>query len=191
MLKDFDAAVTWTSFEQHRHRAKTPRARQNLDTVIRHSRAEVEADVDTIMDTLAPDPQYYEYGVVVGGGDSGPKGWDAVRTNYLAMVQNGSYVIESHKDRVFVDDTRLVSEGSFRQVLTADVARSMNHAGADATGYFLLTARTAVFWEFDENGKALGELRYVVPLSIEPLPEEDLPANFPAHLRTTSAAAVA
>src|SRR5438445_42141 len=69
MLKDFDAAVTWTSFEQHRHQAKTPRARQILDTVIRHSRAEVEADVDTIMDTLAPDPQYYEYGVVGGGGD--------------------------------------------------------------------------------------------------------------------------
>ncbi len=186
-MKDFDAALTWSSFEQHRAAAKTPRAIRNFETVVKHSKAEVEADLDTIFETLVDEPNYYDYGVVVGAGDTGPKGMAAVRKNYETMVQNGSYVIESRKDKVIVDDTRLVSEGSFRQVLNAEAAKAQNLVPDDATGFFLVTARTAVFWEFDDDGRALGETRYVVPQKIEPLDEADLPAHYPAHLRSTPA----
>jgi hypothetical protein len=188
-VNNFDAALTWSSFEQHRHVAKTPRALQNFETVVKHSKAEVEADLDTIFETLVPEPMYYDYGVVVGAGETGPKGHAEVLKNYETMVHNGAYVIESRKDKVMVDDTRLVSEGSFRQILNAEAAKAQNLVPGDATGFFLVTARTAVFWEFDDEGLAKGETRYVVPLSVEPLAEEDLPAHYPAHLRTHSNAA--
>jgi hypothetical protein len=83
---------------------------------------------------------------------------------------------------VIIDDERLVSEGTFRQILTADAARAMGYVDADAVGFFLVRARTVVFWEFDEDGKAQGEDRYVFVQAVEPLNREDLPANYPARL---------
>jgi hypothetical protein len=180
----FDAQQTWTSFEKFQGQTKTPRQAQILQTVIDHSRAEVAGDIDGVMATLTDNPEYHDYGVFKGvPTDTGPKGLDAVSALYNTMVDNGSYVIESQKHRVIVDDERLVSEGTFRQVLTADAARAMGHAGPDDEGYFMVIARTVVFWEFDEAGKAKGEDRYVFVQSIEPLAPEDLPDNFPERLR--------
>lgn len=184
----FDAQQTWTSFEKFTHQTTTARQAKILQTVIDHSRAEVAGDIDAVMATLTDDPAYHDYGVFNGVvTDTGPKGLDAVVGLYNAMVDNGSYVIESQKHRVIVDDERLVSEGTFRQVLTADAARAMGHAGPQAQGYFMVIARTVVFWEFDEAGKAKGEDRYVFVQSVEPLAAEDLPANFPERLRPTKA----
>ena len=180
---DFDAGQTWTSFTQFRSRATTPRQAQILETVIEHSRAEVAGDLDTVMKTLVDEPQYHDYGVFAGEvGDTGPKGIGQVTNLYQTMVDNGSYIIESTKERVIIDDDRLVSEGSFRQILTADAARGMGYVGADATGFFLVKARTVVFWEFDEAGLAQGEDRYVFVQAVEPLAREDLPANYPTRL---------
>lgn len=184
----FDAQQTWTSFEKFKGRATTPRQAQILQTVIDHSRAEVAGDIPGVLKTLTDNPEYHDYGVFKGvPTDTGPKGLPAVSSLYSAMVDNGSYVIESQKHRVIVDDERLVSEGTFRQVLTADAARAMGHAGPEAEGYFMVIARTVVFWEFDEAGRAKGEDRYVFVQSIEPLAAEDLPENFPERLRPAAA----
>ncbi|HEY1966773.1 MAG TPA: hypothetical protein VGH89_02395 [Pseudonocardia sp.] len=179
----FDAGQTWSSFEQFRDRASTPRQAQILQTVIDHSRAEVGGDLDGIMVTLVDEPRFHDHGVYPGVvEDTGPKGRRAVVDNYQAMVDNGSYVIESRKERVIIDDDRLVTEGSFRQILTAPVARAMGFVNTDATGFFLVHARTVVFWEFDQAGKAHGEDRYVFVQSVEPLAKEDLPDNYPQRL---------
>jgi hypothetical protein len=180
---DFDAGQTWTSFESFRDRATTPRQTQILQTVIDHSRAEVSGDLDAVMTTLVDDPEYHDYGVYPGVvGDTGPKGLPAVTQNYQAMVDNGSYIIESQKHRVIIDDDRLVSEGTFRQILTASAARAMGFVGAEATGFFLVRARTVVFWEFDDDGRARGEDRYVFVQAVDPLPKEDLPDDYPQRL---------
>lgn len=180
----FDAGQTWTSFEKFKDRAKTPRQAQLLQTVVDHSRAEVAGDLDGVMATLTEDPSYHDYGVYPGVvGDTGPKGLKAVLGLYEAMVDCGSYVIESQKHRVIVDDDRLVSEGTFRQILPAAAAHAQGFVDADATGYFMVVARTVVFWEFDEAGKARGEDRYVFVQSVDPLPVEDLPADYPNRLR--------
>jgi hypothetical protein len=184
----FDAAQTWTSFEKFKDRPRTPRQVQILQTVIDHSRAEVAGDIDGVMATLTADPQYHDYGVYPGVvSDTGPKGLDAVVGLYRAMVDCGSYVIESQKHRVIVDDERLVSEGTFRQILPAAAAHAQGLVGADATGHFLVTARTVVFWEFDEAGRAKGEDRYVFVQSVDPLDEADLPADYPDRLRMARA----
>ncbi len=186
-MKDFRPELTYTSFEEHMHQAKTPLQRKHLETVVHHSKGEVLADLDMVLPTLSDDPQYHEYGVLANvPGDTGPKGMDEVRANYTEMVNNGSYVIESKKDRVVVSDYQIVTEGTFRQILTAAVARKMGFVddSSPASSHYLLAARTVVFWEFDENDKAKGEDRYVIDHEIAPLAEEDLPDNYPAQFRT-------
>lgn len=185
-MKDFDPKLTYSSFDEHLHKAKTAKQRANLDTVIVHSKAEVSADLPTLLATLSADPQYLEYGVVVTSAeDTGPKGMEQVKTFYQGMVDNGSYVIESKKNRVVVADDEIVTSGTFRQVITAKVARSMGLIAEDApaSDYYLLSARTVVFWDFDADGKATGEERYVLNHRLRPLPASELPANFPQHLR--------
>ncbi|HEY0106109.1 MAG TPA: hypothetical protein VGB91_08505 [Rhizomicrobium sp.] len=185
-MKDFDPKRTYTSFHDHLHKAKTPKQREHLDTVMVHSSAEVAGDLPTLLGTLSEEPYYVEYGAIVSSlEDTGPKGMDAVKKYYTGMVENGSYVIESIKNRVVVADDEIVTSGSFRQVLTAHAAKSLGLVSQDskASDYYLLSARTIVFWDFDQNGKASGEERYVLNHRVEPLAQEDLPSNFPAHLR--------
>jgi hypothetical protein len=187
---EFDAALTYTSFDQHMHKATTPRQRANLETVVHHSKGEVLADLDMVLPTLSDNPHYHEYGVFANTiEDTGPKGADAVRRNYEAMVANGSYVIESKKDRVVVSDDEIVTVGTFRQILSAKVARDLGFVGEDAEGFFMLSARTIVFWEFNAEGKATGEDRFVMNHRIVPVAREDLPAHYPAHLLEAEARA--
>jgi hypothetical protein len=186
-MKDFTADLTYTSFEKFMNKAKTPQQKQHLDLVVHHSKGEVLADLDMVLPTLSADPQYHEYGVFANTvEDTGPKGMSAVKANYSEMVQNGSYVIESKKTRVVVSDDEIVTDGTFRQILTAEVAKKMGFVPTDSndSDHYLLKARTVVFWEFDEEGKAKGEDRYVLCHEIEPLDEADLPANYPSQFRT-------
>lgn len=188
MTNDFRPELTYTSFEPFMDKAVTPQQRQHLETVVHHSKGEVLADLDMVMPTLSEDPSYHEFGVLANTlADTGPKGLDAVKANYAEMVASGSYVIESKKNRVVVSDNEIVTEGTFRQILTAEVARKMGFV-QDAAGasHYMLSARTIVFWEFDENHKAKGEDRYVLNHQIEPLADSDLPDNYPDQFRNRS-----
>lgn len=186
-MKDFRPELTYTSFEEHMHKATTPLQLKHLETVVRHSKGEVLADLDMVLPTLSADPNYHEYGVLGNvKGDTGPKGIDEVRANYTEMVNNGSYVIESKKTRVVVSDYDIVTEGTFRQILTAEVARKMGFVDdtSPASPFYVLSARTVVFWKFDEDDKATGEDRYVLDHHIVPLAEAELPDNYPDKFRT-------
>ncbi|GAA3237977.1 hypothetical protein GCM10017691_37620 [Pseudonocardia petroleophila] len=186
-MQDFRPELTYTSFADHMHKAVTPLQRKHLETVVHHSKGEVLADLSMVLPTLSDDPQYHEFGVFVNTlEDTGPKGLDAVRATYTEMVSNGSYVIESKKTRVVVSDYEIVTEGTFRQILSAEVARKMGLVNSDTpeSNHYVLSARTVVFWEFDEQDRAKGEDRYVMGHQLEPLAEEDLPADYPAQFRT-------
>jgi hypothetical protein len=166
------------------------RQKQVLELVIEHARGEVLADMDMIMPTLCPDPQYHDFGVIPGRfDDTGPKGWDAVEKNYRQMFDNGSYFIESSKDRAVLTDDTLVTEGVLRQILTEPVARAAGFLADDtpSSSYYLVTARQIVFWGFDAEGKAIGEDRYVLAYNVEPLADSELPASYPDRLRVAEA----
>jgi hypothetical protein len=182
----FDASLTYTSYEPHMHKAKTERQRRQLASVVAHAKGEVQGDLGPVLASLCADPQYHEYGVFANvPGDTGPKGWDAVVKNYEDMVETGSYVIESIKDRLVIDDEEIVTDGRYRQILPASVAKSMGYVAEDddSSRHYVLSGITVVFWKFDEEGKALGEDRYVLDKSIEPLAPEDLPDDYPDRLR--------
>ena len=194
MIKDFDPHLTYTSFDEHMHKAKTPKQLEHLKTVVHHSKGEVLADLSMVLPTLADNPQYHEFGVLGNTlEDTGPKGMAQVRKNYETMVACGSYVIESKKNRVVVSDNEIVTEGTFRQILTADVAKSMGFVAADSkeSDHYMLSARTIVFWEFDKDDKACGEDRYVLNHKIIPLSDSDLPANYPVQFRKSAKAKAA
>jgi hypothetical protein len=183
---EFDASLTWKSYEPHLHKATTDRQRRQLASVVAHAKGEVEADLGPVLESLAPDPQYHEFGVFANVlGDTGPKGMPDVVANYEQMVECGSYVIESIKDRLFIDDEGIMTDGRYRQILPAKVAKEMGYVEADddRADHYLLSGITVVFWKFDENEKALGEDRYVLDKTIEPLAAADLPADYPARLR--------
>jgi len=185
-LEDFKPELTYTSFEKFMDNAKTPLQRQHLETVVHHSKGEVLANLDMVLETLSADPQYHEFGVYANTSDDmGPKGWDAVMANYTEMVNTGSYVIESKKTRVVVSDYDIVTEGTYRQILPEAVAKKLGFVSGDADGasHYLLTGRTVVFWVFDENDKATGEDRYVFPIGVSPLTDADLPPNYPDKFR--------
>ena len=188
-LKDFDPHLTYTSFDEHMQKATNPKQLAHLKTVIRHSRGEVHADLSEVMPTLSDNPQYHEFGVFANTlEDTGPKGMAAVQKNYEGMVANGSYVIESKKDRVVCSDDEIVTAGTFRQILNAETAKTMGFVpkSSNESDYYMLSARTIVFWTFDKDGKACGEDRFVMNHKIVPLAEKDLPPNYPQHLRKTT-----
>lgn len=187
-LSDFNADLTFTSYYPFREKCANEKQRRHLESVIRHAKGEVQADLDNVLPTLMPDPQYHEYGVFVNTSeDLGPKGMDAVRANYEEMVNNGSYVIESIKHRVVMSDDQIVTEGTYRQILNRDVARKMGFTQVDEDDheFYLLFARTIVFWDFDENDLC-SEDRYVTGHKLVAIEESDLPAHYPAHLRKTA-----
>lgn len=188
-LSDFDSALTYTSYYKFRDKCVNDKQREHLETVIRHSRGEALGDLSEVLPTLMPSPQYHEYGIYANTiEDLGPKGLDAVRTNYEEMVNNGSYVIESNKHRVVIADDEIVVEASYRQILNKAVATKMGllEEGQDDHDFFVLYARTIVFWDFDEEGLC-SEDRYVTNHKLVPIEESQLPANYPAHLRTKAA----
>jgi hypothetical protein len=188
-MDDFDPSLTYTSFEKFMDNAKTPLQRAHLETVVHHSKGEVLADLDMVMETLSADPQYHEFGVFASTPDDmGPKGLAAVTANYAEMVETGSYVIESKKTRVVVSDYDIVTEGTYRQILPAAVAKKLGFVTTDIgeANHYLLTGRTVVFWVFDEDGKATGEDRYVFPTGVSPLADDELPPNYPEKFRVKS-----
>ncbi|WAH97732.1 hypothetical protein [Arthrobacter sp. MMS18-M83] len=185
-MMNFDASLTYTSYEPHMHKAQNERQRRQLDAVVLHAKGEVLADLSLVIPSLCADPQYHEYGVFANVlGDTGPKGMEAVVANYEHMVESGSYVIESIKDRLMISDDEIMSDGSYRQILTSAVAKELGFVAEDdeSSRHYMLSGRTVVFWKFDDEEKALGEDRYVVDRRIEPLDAEDLPADYPDRLR--------
>lgn len=185
-MAKFDASLTYKSYEPHMHKAKNERQKAILASVVRHAKGEVLGDLSEVLPTLNADPQYHEYGVFADTlEDTGPKGFAEVKANYEEMVETGSYVIESVKQRLIISDDEIVTDGPYRQILTAEVAKKMGFVqqGSEESRHYMLSGITVVFWKFDEEGLATGEDRYVLNHQISPLAPEDLPEDYPARLR--------
>src|SRR5690242_1618554 len=154
---DFDQGITWYGLEDKLERTTNPRHRGMLQIVIDHAKAETRADVDGLMTTLGDDPQYHFWS---GGKDWGPKGLDAVRKYYDDFVASGAGFFESEKVRVVVDDDNVVTESVMRQLVPGRIALERGYDIPDPDGHYVVYARTAIFWPFDEAGTLIGEDSY-------------------------------
>jgi hypothetical protein len=178
---DFDQGITWYGLEDKLARTTNPRHRQMLQTVIDHAQAETRGDVDGLMATLGDDPQYHFWS---GGKDWGPKGLDGVRKYYEDFVVSGAGFFESEKVRVVVDDDNVVTESVMRQLVPGRIARQRGYEVPDIDGHYIVTARTAIFWPFDESCTLTAEDSYgSSDLSdITQVPDDKLPADYVAML---------
>jgi hypothetical protein len=178
---DFDQNVSWRGLEERLARTTDHRHRTMLQTVIDHAKAESRGDVDGLMATLSPDPQYHFWSA---GRDWGPKGREGVRAFYEQFVATGAGFFESDKTRIVVDDYTVVTESVMRGIVPGAVARARGCDVPDVDGHYLVTARTAIFWPFDEAGRLVGEDSYGSSdvTDCHRVPEAELPTEYLAML---------
>jgi hypothetical protein len=178
---DFDQSVSWQQLEERLARTTNERHRRMLQTVIDHAKAEAGGDVDGLMATLADDPRYHFWSA---GRDWGPKGRADVRNFYEQFVASGAGFFESHKARVVVDDAHVVTESVMRGIVPGAVARARGCEVDDIDGHYYVTARTAIFWPFDEDCELTGEDSYGSSdvADCTRVPDDELPVEYVAML---------
>jgi hypothetical protein len=178
---DFDQSISWRELEARLERTSNPRHRVMIQTVIDHARAEARGDVDGLMATLADDPQYHFWSA---GQDWGPKGRAGVRSFYEQFVASGAGFFESYKPRIVVDDDNVVTESVMRGIVPGAVAQARGCDVDDVDGHYLVTARTAIFWPFDEACELIGEDSYgsADVTQCERVSDHELPAAYVAML---------
>ena len=165
-----------------------PRQRRMLETYIEHMRGEVAGDVDQVMATVAPVPDYH---IWVGGKDVGPKGFDAVRTMYEQMYTSHSNYFEIDFVRVVVDDEHLVAEIAQRKIVPGKSLLSgpwtdnqQGGDGIDRTAHYLSTSRAILVVPFDDDCRVIGEDAYGGGMTTRALADEELPNDYRAFIAT-------
>ena len=174
---EFDQSVTWRDLEDRLAKTTNPRHRKMLQTVIDHAKAEANGDVDGLMATLGSDPQYHFWSA---GNDWGPKGATETRAYYEQFVASGAGFFESHKPRIVVDDDNVVTESLMRGIVPGQVAQRRGYDVPDVNAHYLVTARTVIFWPFDESGVLIGEDSYGSSdvTDFERVADDDLPTEY-------------
>jgi hypothetical protein len=163
-----DPTKTWQKVEARLATETSPRKRLLLENVLAHMRAEAAADVAALMATLAPNPQYHQWGATPG--DFGPKGRPAVEQFYRDFAASGATNLEYDVDRLVVDDDCIVTEGMMRIAYPGATLQAMGRDDVgDPSAYYLYEARMAVFWPYDADGLLLAEDAYTATDGFENL----------------------
>jgi hypothetical protein len=185
----FDQSVSWRQLEERLAQTTNPRHRRMIETVMAHAQAEANGDVDGLMATLSADPQYHFWR---NAQDWGPKGSDAVRAYYEGFVASGAGFFESYKPRIVVDDDHVVTECVMRNLVPGAVARQRGCDVPDVEGHYVVTARTVIFWPFNEAVELIGEDSYGSSdvTDFQRVPDDELPEAYSAMLDAIGLAGV-
>ncbi|WP_235738574.1 nuclear transport factor 2 family protein [Nocardioides alcanivorans] len=170
-----DPTRTWRPLEERLATTTSERQRVVLGIVIEHMKAESAPDLDALMATMAPNPNYHFWN---GGKDTGPKGFDVLRQYYADFVASRTNVLEFEIDRLVVDDDCVVTEGYLKQIYPGDVAVAAGLA-QDASTAYLVVNRQLILWPVDADGKLVAEDSYQSgPTSITAVAPADLPQAY-------------
>lgn len=164
MAMAVDKTKTWRKVEERLAREQDPRKRALLENVLAHMKAESVPDLDGLMATLAPNPDYHFWGP---DGDSGPKGTEAVRGFYTAFANSGAHRLEYDTERVVVDDDCVVLEGVMRIIYPGRTLVAMGRTVDDPDGWYLYEDRMVVFWPYDADARLVGEDSYTVGVGFD------------------------
>lgn len=146
------AAASWQMLGDRLSTEENPAWRRQLEVVAEHVDAEVRGDIDRLMATLVPDPQYHFWGS--GPEPSGPKGAAGVRAHYEGLVASGMNRLEFAITRVAVDDDLVVTEGAFRHAIRGNMLTKMGHDVDHATWY-LIDYQSVALWVFQPGSELL------------------------------------
>jgi hypothetical protein len=173
-----DATRTWRKVEERLARETDPRRKQLLENVLAHMKAESAGDLEGLMATLAPEPQYHQWGA--SPADNGPKGRAAVEQFYRDFVASGATNLEYDVERLVVDEDCVVTDGMMRIAYPGATLQAMGRADIDdASAYYLYEARMCVLWPYDADGLLLAEDAYTATdgfANLRKLTADELPA---------------
>ena len=153
-----DPRRTWAKVEQRLETETDPVLRRNLETVLRHMKAEAVGDIDGLLDTLSDDVAYHAYGTT--DPMVNPVGKDGVRTFYENFVASGATRLQLDVDRLVVDRDCILTEGVMRMAYPGRTLQARGIQVDDPDAFYLYEARMATLWPFDEHGLAKGEDTY-------------------------------
>lgn len=158
-----------------------PRHRALLENVIEHVSAELDGrDVERIMKTLVPNPQFHWYGF--GYGDVGPKGDAAVRAHYGKMLGEGYNIHQHDFKRIVVDDNTVFLDGPIHIIFPGKVLQGMQLAVDDPEASYLFSYYSWAIFHYDDQGNCTGEDSFSdgVPMleRMKKLAPEDIPEPF-------------
>jgi hypothetical protein len=179
-MLDFDQTRTWAALEAMLPTGSSRRDAM-LGTVIAHMKAEVRRDIDGLMATLVPAPQYHFWS---GTSEHGPKGWAAVRDFYEDFARSGGAILQSPKDRIVLDDRSIAMEGTSTTIARGDLALRRGFDVPTVDGYYAIRTRQVVFWSFDDAALAYGEDSYTVvnPQDFDHIAVRDLPQAYVEYM---------
>ena len=164
-----------------------PLLRRNLTVVAEHVVAEVEGDLEALMDTLVEQPRYGFWGCTTS---VGPVGAVAVREHYTRMFVSGKNRLDFLIGRVVADRDAVVTEGTFRLAYPGSalvVATAESGEAVDPGGWYLIEYRAVVLWPI-RDGLLEGEDLYVgeVPRVLRALADGEHPELGPVGRRNGS-----
>ncbi|MDI3406696.1 hypothetical protein [Streptomyces cavernicola] len=171
-----DPRRTWSLVEERLAATTNERHRVVLSVVLEHMKAEAAADLDGLMATLSPEPDYHFW---TGGKDFGPKTTEGVRTYYANFVASNTNVLEYEMERLVVDDHCLVTEGLLKQIYPGAYAAAHGFPVDDESADYLIVNRQLLLWPVDAEGRIQGEDSYSSgPVSITKLTFDQLPQGY-------------
>ena len=155
---------------------RTKRHRQVLGIVLEHMKAEAVPDMDRLMATLSPNPDYHFW---YANTDMGPKTTEGVRAYYEAFVTSGANHLVFEIDRLAVDDDLVMTEGWMKMIYPGAAAQAIGVDVDDPAGDYLLVFRQLINWPIDADGLIIGEDAYQTgPVSVTKLGAADLPQAY-------------
>lgn len=153
-----DPRRTWEKVEHRLETETDPVCRRNLETILRHMKAEAAGDIDGLLDTLSDDVAYHAYGTTEPM--LNPVGKAEVRTFYENFVASGATRLQLDVDRLVVDRDCILTEGLMRMAYPGRTLQARGIEVDDPGAFYLFEARMATLWPFDEHGLAKGEDTY-------------------------------
>ncbi|GAA2585950.1 hypothetical protein GCM10010399_14960 [Dactylosporangium fulvum] len=153
-----DPMKSLLGIERKRKEITNPKHLHMLDVLEEHVRAELEGDLERIMRTLVPEPEYHFWG-------STPQehfvGNAATRDFYTRIFESGSNQLERTYDRFIIDDYGIFGDGLIKVVVRGALLERLakNHPGQniDVHGAYVTVRHSAVIIPFSSDGLMKGE----------------------------------
>lgn len=155
----FEPERSWDALGERLATETDPTCRALLGQVRDHMRAEICGELEPLMDTLIAEPRYH---FRTAGPDGGPKGREAVRAFYEAMIAGGGNRFHFDIERIFVDSGGVVTEGKMRQTISGEAvaatgATEVDGQPVDAGATYLTETHILTVWPAGEDNRLVGE----------------------------------
>lgn len=180
----FDPHASWQPLRDKA--AVTSNARQAtlLNEVANHMEAEIQGQLEPLMATLTAEPIYHFWRV--GPENMVLSGYDAVAGFYADMFARKGNQFQVVLDRIFVDDTGVITEGQVRQLykrtdLQAMGLSEINGRSLSDSELWLSDAQLITVWPGDPDAKLVGEDIYFGAdpmITLQPFDAADLPGYY-------------